>query len=275
MSLALDVLDGLQSCPHHVVLFGGTAIAFTELRGLTVRDNGVTKLARPISDIDLLVSPRKDTNNWLETDFLNQLRKKHPDARWVLPPSRAKDIGHAILATKNTAVELQVLTLEDNWNAYPTIERALVVADADHPPISMFVPKPESLAALKIVALIMRNEPKDFFDLSGLVERGALTRETVDIIKQAVGFVPEISFLERRLPAHWGEVLEKQGVVRETVREAWSYVSEAWRQATASNHDVQPKSLTLVVDSSTALSLHPRHRKSFAVKSRIGSSAIL
>lgn len=233
-ALVFAALRAMQSSPSHLVLFGGASLAFTALANNTVNDNGIFPLARPLTDLDLLVNDRPAFASWLETDFIQLLEKDYPDIGWTTSPSSIRENDHAVLSTiDGIEVEVQLLKSENRWEVRAPQRRFLMPPEGDTAtqPVYFSVPTEEALAATKICAALYRGEPKDWFDLSGLAELGAINNQTTKIVEIALGYLPTTAMLKQKLPNDWGSNPHLAHVIREDISQAWEKISVAWELA--------------------------------------------
>jgi predicted nucleotidyltransferase component of viral defense system len=203
-----------------IVFYGGTALARTHLPNFRVSE-----------DVDLLVDPRAEWADRIESHLPRALRRHFGTVTWDPPPKATS--GRLVAGRLSVRVHLESLDAERS--RWPVERRAVDMRYSDVEPRSMVVPTLSAFTAMKSMAWADRHTPRDLADLAALASNGAFDAVGADLVRVMGGWRPpggEFDQLPAATRAAWNTELAHQMAVVPDPDERLATVKQAWvRQA--------------------------------------------
>ncbi|MCZ6663038.1 MAG: nucleotidyl transferase AbiEii/AbiGii toxin family protein [Actinobacteria bacterium] len=170
LSHLIHAMRGMEG----VVFIGGTALNRTHLPDVRLSE-----------DLDL---HRLEGNaNDLVSHLVDAVRLEFPGLTTVSAQTRG-DVATHVLAVDQLRLQTQVIGRRAEWVKLPARSTPVRLKYPDLPEtVDMVVPTPESFGAMKLVAWVDRDAPRDLFDLRELAEHGALSQESISLARQLLG----------------------------------------------------------------------------------------
>lgn len=180
--LISHVLAALPQIAPDVLFVGGTALARTHLSDPAAG-------GRLSEDIDLWTPDRSAVAIALDEQLPRLLRREFPRTTWDPPLlSTRSAVEPGVLVTdSDLRVRVQLIDHED-WARWPSEAVQIKTRYSDvTPDVVLRVPTLQTFAAMKTLAWADRHAARDLYDLARLAERGALTSEAADLVRDATG----------------------------------------------------------------------------------------
>lgn len=178
------ILAAIAGLDLPVTFFGGTALARTHLSDPTAG-------GRLSEDIDLCTPLRREVAAELTSRLPVLLRRDFPDSSWspALTSVRAVDPAQLVSAD-GLLVRIQLLdtAVHTELSRWPCEPRNIMMRYRDVAPTRLEVPTVTSFAAMKTVAWMDRQAPRDLYDLGMLAKLDALTAEAAELLYQTTGW---------------------------------------------------------------------------------------
>lgn len=162
-----------------VTFFGGTALCRTWLPDLRLSE-----------DIDLLVDS-SDTGSQIREHTSRVLRREFPTLEWAVLSSH-HDVETCTLATGNADLKVQFALWRHGWqDAIETTRAPVLLRYSDLPQSTeLTVPTASGFAAMKLLAWLDREAPRDIYDLAALAEANLIDRNALQTVSAIVGHTP-------------------------------------------------------------------------------------